>query len=166
MATALYPGTFDPITLGHVDLVERAARLFERVIVAVASNPGKRPMFTLEERVKLAQDSLAHVNGAVSVVGFGGLTVDYARDNGVDVILRGLRAVSDFEYEFQLAGMNRHLADKVETMFLTPSVKYTYVSSTLVREIAAYQGDITSFVPPNVEAELHRRFGRREESGE
>ncbi len=158
MAIAMYPGTFDPITLGHIDLVQRASRLFERVIVAVAANPGKRPMFKLDERVRLASESLAHLDN-VSVVGFGGLTVSYAQDNGVDVILRGLRAVSDFEYEFQLAGMNRHLADKVETMFLTPSEKYTYVSSTLVREIAAYQGDITSFVPDNVEAELRRRFG-------
>ncbi len=163
MATALYPGTFDPITLGHVDLVERAAKLFDKVVVAVASNPGKKPMFTLEERVELARDALAHID-RVDVVGFSGLTVDYARDHEVDVILRGLRAVSDFEFEFQLAGMNRHLAESVETMFLTPSVKYTYVSSTLVREIAAYQGDIASFVPPNVEAELYRRFGRREQT--
>lgn len=159
MAIALYPGTFDPITLGHVDLVKRASRLFERVIVAVAANPGKKPMFTLEERTALAEESLADLSN-VSVVGFSGLTVAYAKEHGVDVILRGLRAVSDFEYEFQLAGMNRHLADTVETMFLTPSEKYTYVSSTLVREIAAYQGEITSFVPSNVERALRRRFDK------
>lgn len=157
MATALYPGTFDPITLGHVDLVARASHLFERVILAIAHNPGKNPLFSLEERVRLAEESVSRFGNA-EVVGFTGLTVEYARKHGVDVILRGLRAVSDFEYEFQLAGMNRHLAPAVETMFLTPSEKFMFVSSTLVREIAAYQGDVSSFVPDNVDAELRKRF--------
>lgn len=157
MAVALYPGTFDPITLGHVDLVERASKLFDKVIVAVANNPGKRPLFSKEERVKLVRGALTHLDNA-QVVSFGGLTVDYAKSQGVDVILRGLRAVSDFEHEFQLAGMNRHLAPNVETMFLAPSEKYTYLSSTLVREIAAFNGDISSFVTPNVDQELKRRF--------
>ncbi|HYW93633.1 MAG TPA: pantetheine-phosphate adenylyltransferase [Gammaproteobacteria bacterium] len=156
MAKALYPGTFDPITLGHVDLVERASHLFERVLIAIAHNPGKNPLFSLEERVRLAREALSGVDNA-EVVGFNGLTVEYARKHGVDVILRGLRAVSDFEYEFQLAGMNRHLAPGVETMFLTPSEKYMFVSSTLVREIAAYHGDVSSFVPANVDTELKQR---------
>ncbi|MDY6942632.1 MAG: pantetheine-phosphate adenylyltransferase [Pseudomonadota bacterium] len=158
MAVALYPGTFDPITRGHVDLVERAARLFDRVIVAVATNPGKRPLFNVQERVTLMSGALGYIQN-VDVVSFNGLTVDYAKENGVDVILRGLRAVSDFEHEFQLAGMNRYLAPKVETLFLTPSEKYTYLSSTLVREIAAFNGDVSSFVPDNVAAELKKRFG-------
>lgn len=156
MAKALYPGTFDPITLGHVDLVERASHLFERVLIAIAHNPGKNPLFTLDERVRLAREAIATIDN-VEVVGFDGLTVEYARKHEVDVILRGLRAVSDFEYEFQLAGMNRHLAPGVETMFLTPSEKYMFVSSTLVREIAAYHGDVSSFVPSNVDAELKKR---------
>ena len=158
MALALYPGTFDPITRGHVDLAERAARLFERLILAVADNPGKKPLFSKEERVAMSCGALAHLRN-VEVVSFSGLTVDYAREQGVDVILRGLRAVSDFEHEFQLAGMNRHLAPTVETMFLAPSEHYTYLSSTLVREIAAFQGDVSSFVTPNVATELHKRFG-------
>ncbi|HYW04217.1 MAG TPA: pantetheine-phosphate adenylyltransferase [Gammaproteobacteria bacterium] len=156
MAKALYPGTFDPITLGHVDLVERASHLFEQVLIAIAHNPGKNPLFSLDDRVRLAREALSGIGNA-EVVGFDGLTVEYARKHGVDVILRGLRAVSDFEYEFQLAGMNRHLAPGVETMFLTPSEKYMFVSSTLVREIAAYRGDVSSFVPANVDAELKQR---------
>jgi len=158
MAVALYPGTFDPITRGHIDLVERAARLFEKVILAVAHNPGKKPLFSMEERVALGRGALAHVAN-VEVVSFTGLTVDYAKEHKIDVILRGLRAVSDFEHEFQLAGMNRHLAPRVETLFLAPSEKYTYLSSTLVREIAAFNGDISSFVTANVAAELKRMFG-------
>jgi pantetheine-phosphate adenylyltransferase len=141
-----------------VDLAERAARLFDRLIVAVADNPGKKPLFNKEERVALSCGAVAHLSN-VEVVSYTGLTVDYARDHGVDVILRGLRAVSDFEHEFQLAGMNRHLAPMVETMFLAPSEHYTYLSSTLVREIAAFNGDVSSFVPPNVVIELRKRFG-------
>jgi len=154
--SAMYPGTFDPITLGHTDLVRRACRLFDRVVVAVAANPGKQPMFSLEERVELARDALADIDNA-EVSGYEGLTIDFALDNGLAVIVRGLRAISDFEYEFQLANMNRHLTDDVETAFLTPTETYTYISSSLVREIAKLGGDISEFVPPNVRDVLMER---------
>lgn len=154
--SAMYPGTFDPITLGHEDLVRRACRLFDRVVVAIAANPGKEPMFTLEERVQLASDALHGIDN-VEVTGYDGLTVDFARDNDLAVIVRGLRAISDFEYEFQLANMNRHLTDEVETAFLTPTEKYTYISSSLVREVAKLGGDISEFVPPNVKKALMER---------
>lgn len=156
--SAMYPGTFDPITLGHEDLVRRASRLFDRVVVAIAANPGKEPMFTLEERVALAEEALSEISN-VEVTGYSGLTVDFARDHDLQVIVRGLRAISDFEYEFQLANMNRHLTDEVETAFLTPTEKYTYISSSLVREIAKLGGDITEFVPPNVKNALMKRVG-------
>lgn len=155
--SAMYPGTFDPITLGHEDLVRRACRLFDRVVVAIAANPGKEPMFTLEERVALAEEALSSI-GNVEVTGYEGLTVDFARDHDLQVIVRGLRAISDFEYEFQLANMNRHLTDEVETAFLTPTEKYTYISSSLVREIAKLGGDISEFVPPNVNDALMKRL--------
>lgn len=157
--SAMYPGTFDPITLGHEDLVRRAARLFDRVVVAIAANPGKKPMFTLDERVGLARSVLADLEG-VEVTGYEGLTVDFARAHDLQVIVRGLRAISDFEYEFQLANMNRHLTDEVETAFLTPTEKYTYISSSLVREIASMGGDITEFVSPAVKKALLERCGR------
>ena len=157
---AMYPGTFDPITLGHEDLVRRAARLFDKVVVAVAANPGKEPMFSLDERVALARTVLGDFD-RVEVTGYGGLTVNFAREHGLTVIVRGLRAISDFEYEFQLANMNRHLTDEVETAFLTPTETYTYISSSLVREIASLGGDITEFVSPKVKAALLRRCGRR-----
>lgn len=153
---AMYPGTFDPITLGHEDLVRRACRLFDRVVVAIAANPGKEPMFTLDERVELAQAALSGV-GNVEVTGYLGLTVDFAREHDLTVIVRGLRAISDFEYEFQLANMNRHLTDEVETAFLTPTETYTYISSSLVREIAKLGGDISEFVSPNVRKALLER---------
>jgi len=154
---ALYPGTFDPITNGHHDLVRRAARLFDKVVVAIAANPGKAPAFSLEQRVAMARAVLTDVPN-VEVTGFAVLTVDFARQHGIQVILRGLRAVSDFEFEFQLATMNRHLgAGEVETMFLTPAEQYTFVSSSLVREIAALGGDVSSFVHPTVLAELQKR---------
>lgn len=156
--SAMYPGTFDPITLGHEDLVRRASRLFDRVVVAVAANPGKEPMFSLEERVALAKEALSGIDN-VEVTGYEGLTVEFARENDLEVIVRGLRAISDFEYEFQLANMNRHLTDEVETAFLTPTEKYTYISSSLVREIAKLGGDITEFVPPNVKKALLKRCG-------
>jgi len=156
--SAMYPGTFDPITLGHEDLVRRAARLFDKVVVAIAANPGKEPMFSLEERVGLAETSLADIAN-VEVRGYEGLTVDFARDNGLKVILRGLRAVSDFEYEFQLANMNRHLASDVETAFLTPTETYNFISSSLVREICVLGGDISEFVSPAVYEALSRRTG-------
>jgi pantetheine-phosphate adenylyltransferase len=152
----MYPGTFDPITLGHEDLVRRASNLFERVVVAIAANPSKEPMFSLEERVDLARSSLVDVDNA-EVSGYDGLTVDFARDNDLHVILRGLRAVSDFEYEFQLANMNRHLADDVETAFLTPNENYNFISSSLVREICSMGGDISEFVSPIVNDALVRR---------
>lgn len=154
---ALYPGTFDPITNGHHDIIRRAAKLFDSVVVAVAASPSKTPAFPVEERVamaKLVLDGLPNV----SVEGFTGLTVEYAREHGIAVVLRGLRAVSDFEFEFQLAGMNRHLAPEVETMFLTPAEQFSYISSSLVREIVALGGDVSPFVHPAVEAELKKRL--------
>lgn len=154
--SAMYPGTFDPITLGHEDLVRRAARLFDKVVVAIAANPGKEPMFSLEERVALASSALGDI-GNVEVTGYSGLTVDFAVQNGLQAILRGLRAVSDFEYEFQLATMNRHLTDDVETVFLTPTEKYTFISSSLVREISSMGGDISEFVSPRVLSALQAR---------
>ena len=149
MAVAIYPGTFDPITNGHTDLIHRASILFDKVIVAVAASAGKGPRFTLDERVDLAQRVLADVEN-VEITSFNTLLVDFTRDCGADVILRGLRAVSDFEYEFQLAGMNRRLAPNVETMFLTPAEQFSYISSSLVREIAALGGDVSEFVHPIV----------------
>ncbi len=158
--SAMYPGTFDPITLGHEDLVRRASGLYERVVVAVAANTGtKAPMFTFGERVELAKGALSDLDN-IEVMGYEGLTVDFARDNGLAVIMRGLRAVSDFEYEFQLANMNRHLTSEVETVFLTPSDKYTFISSTLVREVASLGGDVTEFVSPIVKQALLERCGR------
>ncbi|HHO67630.1 MAG TPA: pantetheine-phosphate adenylyltransferase [Gammaproteobacteria bacterium] len=155
--TAIYPGTFDPITLGHSDLVTRAARLFERVIVAVAGSTAKQTVFSLDERLHMARATLAEHPG-VEVCSFDGLLVEFARARGATVILRGLRAVSDFEYEFQLAGMNRKLAADIETMFLTPAEQYTYISSSLVREIAALGGDVAPFVHDVVMAELRNKL--------
>ena len=157
---AMYPGTFDPITLGHEDLVRRAAELFDRVVVAIADNPGsKAPMFTTEERVAMASNALADIAN-VEVCGYAGLTVDFARERGLRVIIRGLRAVSDFEYEFQLANMNRHLTDEVETAFLTPTEKYMFISSSLVKEVAELGGDVGEFVSPKVKLALLERCGR------
>ena len=157
---AMYPGTFDPITLGHEDLVRRAATLFDRVVVAIADNPGsKAPLFTTDERVEMAQNALEEIDN-VEVTGYAGLTVDFARDHDLRVIIRGLRAVSDFEYEFQLANMNRHLTDEVETAFLTPTEKYMFISSSLVREVAQLGGDVSEFVSPRVKAALLSKFGR------
>jgi pantetheine-phosphate adenylyltransferase len=158
MKTAVYPGTFDPITNGHSDIIARASVLFDRVVVAVAGNPGKRPVFGLEERVTLARRVLADLEN-VEVIEFDTLLVDFAREIGANVILRGLRAVSDFVYEFQLAGMNRRLAPDLETMFLTPAEQYTYISSSLVREISALGGDVQDFVHPAVAAALQEKAG-------
>ncbi len=146
---AMYPGTFDPITNGHVDLARRAAKLFDRVVVAVAASPHKIPMFSLEERISLARQALGDAPN-ITVDGYAGLTVDYVREHGLKAIIRGLRAVSDFEYEFALAAMNRHLRTDVETIFLTPAEEYTFISSTFVREISGLGGDISPFVPPVV----------------
>jgi pantetheine-phosphate adenylyltransferase len=157
--SAMYPGTFDPITLGHEDLVRRASRLFDRVVVAIAANPGKEPMFSLDERVALARSVLENFE-RVEVTGYDGLTVNFAKENGLRVIVRGLRAISDFEYEFQLANMNRHLTDEVETAFLTPTETYTYISSSLVREIASLGGNVSEFVSPAIKKALLERCGR------
>ncbi|MEY2854061.1 MAG: hypothetical protein RL030_1193, partial [Pseudomonadota bacterium] len=153
---AIYPGTFDPITNGHKDLVRRAAGIFDQVLVAIASNPGKTPMFTLEERTGLAQRVLADIPN-VTVEGYTGLTVDFARQRGMNVVVRGLRAVSDFEFEFQLANMTRHLERNIETVFLTPQEQFTFISSTLIREIAVYGGNVSEFVDPLVAAELRKK---------
>jgi len=153
---AIYPGTFDPITNGHKDLVRRAASIFDTVLVAVASNPGKTPMFSLEERVDLSRRVLADIPN-VEVTGYNGLTVDLMRQRGIKVVVRGLRAVSDFEFEFQLANMQRHLLRDIETVFLTPQEQFTFISSTLIREIATYGGDATEFVDPLVAAELRKK---------
>jgi len=153
---AMYPGTFDPMTLGHEDLVRRAAALFSKVVVAVAANPGKTPMFSLDERVSLARSVLQQYDN-VEVVGYEGLTIEFALHNELQVIVRGLRAISDFEYEFQLANMNRHLTDDVETAFLTPTEEYTFISSSMVREICMLGGDISEFVSPVVRDALVAR---------
>jgi pantetheine-phosphate adenylyltransferase len=156
---AVYPGTFDPITNGHVDLVGRAAPLFERIVVGIAESPGKSPAFSMSERVDLAKIALAGFAN-VDVLGFDSLLAHFVRDLGAGVLLRGLRAVSDFEYEFQLASMNRHLIPAVETLFLTPSEQYSFISSSLVREIGRLGGDVTGFVHPAVQAALHSRWKR------
>ena len=146
---AVYPGTFDPVTNGHEDLIQRAARLFDEVVVGVAHSQAKRPFFSLEERVGLASEVLEPYKN-VTVLGFTGLLSEFVREQRATVIMRGLRAVSDFEYEFQLAGMNRRLAPGVETLFLTPSDKYLFLSATIVREIAVLGGDVSKFVHPSV----------------
>jgi pantetheine-phosphate adenylyltransferase len=154
--TAVYPGTFDPITNGHQDLVRRAAGIFDKVIVAIAANTSKTPMFQLDKRVELARRVLQEITN-VEVQGYAGLTVDFARQYQGAVIVRGLRAVSDFEFEFQLANMSRHLDRNFETVFLTPQEQFTFISSTLVREIAVLGGDVRQFVHPIVEAELKKQ---------
>ncbi|WP_395792373.1 pantetheine-phosphate adenylyltransferase [Aquimonas sp.] len=157
--TAVYPGTFDPITNGHIDLVARAAPLFERIVVGVAESPNKGPGFPLEERIELARLTLADIPN-VEVTGFDSLLANFVRSVGGGVLLRGLRAVSDFEYEFQMASMNRHLIPEVETLFLTPAEQYSFISSSLVREIARLGGDVSGFVHPAVDAALKRRWKR------
>jgi len=153
MLTVVYPGTFDPFTRGHEDLVRRATKVFDRVVVGVADSESKRPMFTAEERIAMAREVLA-AYPAVRVAGFSGLLMDFVSSVGASVILRGLRAASDFEYEFQMAGMNRNLYPEVETLFLTPSEQYLFMSATIVREIARFGGDVSKFVHPVVEARL------------
>ena len=153
---AVYPGTFDPLTRGHEDLVRRAAMLFDRVIVAVAASPAKKPIFTLDERVSIAQDVLSSFPN-VSVKGFNCLLMHFLSEQNSRVILRGLRAVSDFEYEFQMAGMNRKLFPGVETVFMTPSEEHMFISATMVREIARLGGDVSKFVHPSVLKRLHEK---------
>lgn len=154
---AVYPGTFDPITRGHEDLVRRAAGIFDRVVLAIAASPSKAPMFTIDERVELARAVLADIPN-VEVVGYKGLTVEFAASNGIGVIVRGLRAVADFEFEFQLANMGRHLNPDIETVYLTPKEQYTFISSSMVREIATLGGNVTEFVHPLVKAAFARRL--------
>ena len=164
---AVYPGTFDPITNGHHDLVRRASSIFERVVVAIAANPNKAPMFPLEMRVDMARRVL-HDLSNVEVMGYTGLTVEFAKANGLQVVVRGLRAVSDFEFEFQLANMSRHLSRDIESVFLTPQEQFTFISSTLVREIATLGGDVSEFVHPLVAEELRKRaplFARKPTPG-
>ena len=157
MNKVIYPGTFDPVTNGHVDLIERASKLFEQVVVAVEESPKKKPMLDLETRVELTR-IITEPMGNVTVIGFTGLLTELLPKQGANIILRGLRAVSDFEYEFQLAKMNRVLAPEVESMFLTPAEKHSFISSTLVREIASLGGDVSQFVHPLVVQELNRHL--------
>ncbi|MEY3936192.1 MAG: hypothetical protein RLZZ202_394, partial [Pseudomonadota bacterium] len=156
MTVAVYPGTFDPFTRGHEDLVRRASSIFTKLIVGVADSKNKRPIFTLEERIEIAKEVLSHYPN-VEIAGFSGLLKDFAREHSARVIVRGLRAVSDFEYEFQMAGMNRYLLPDVETLFLTPSDQYQFISGTFVREIALMGGDVSKFVFPSVEKWLHKK---------
>jgi pantetheine-phosphate adenylyltransferase len=156
MTKAIYPGTFDPLTRGHEDLVRRAAALFDEIVLAVADSRAKRTYFTLDERVEMAREVLGDLKN-VKVVGFSGLLIDFVRQHGGRVVLRGLRAVSDFEYEFQLAGMNRSLYPEFETLFLTPSEQHMFISATLVREIALLGGDVSKFVDPRVQARLRAK---------
>ena len=154
---ALYPGTFDPITRGHADLIARCSRLFDRVVVAVAANPAKAPLLTLDDRVALAREVLADLSNT-SVTGYDALTVDFARQQNLNVIVRGLRTASDFEYEFQLSTMNQRLNPDVETILMTPAAEYSAISATLVREIAAHGGDVSAFVHPSVVKRLQQAF--------
>ena len=154
---AVYPGTFDPVTHGHTDLVARASRVFETVVVAIAESPHKAPLFSLEERIAMAERALAGLDN-VEVVGFDNLLMDFVKSIGAGIIVRGLRAVSDFEYEFQLASMNRHLEEHVETLFMTPDEDYSFISSSLVKEIARLGGNVSEVVGPEVEAELRAKY--------
>ena len=154
---AIYPGTFDPITRGHEDLVRRAASLFDQLILAIAESPSKRPLFDLAERVELAQEVLGDIKN-VKIIGFNTLLMNFVHEQGAKVIVRGLRAVSDFEYEFQMAGMNRSQYPEVETVFLTPGEQHMFISATMVREIARLGGDVSKFVQPCVEKRLRAKF--------
>ena len=162
MITAIYPGTFDPLTRGHEDLVRRAASLFDRVVVGVAYSRNKKPFFSVDERVEIAREVLGHYPN-VKVASFAGLLKDFVREQEGRVIVRGLRAVSDFEYEFQMAGMNRHLLPEVETLFMTPSDQYQFISGTIVREIAELGGDVSKFVFPSVDRWLQAKAKERRE---
>ena len=157
MKTIVYPGTFDPITNGHIDLIERASKLFDKIIVAIASNQKKSPLFDIDERISLAGECLQHLPN-VEIKGFDYLLVNFVKDCEADAVMRGLRAVSDFEYEFQLANMNRALSPDIESIFLTPAEKFSYISSSLVREISSLKGDVSKFVPANVGDALIKKF--------
>ena len=159
MRHCLYPGTFDPFTNGHLDVLTRAAKLFDRVTVAVAHNAGKGPLFTPEQRADMVRGCTPHLKN-VTVTSFGGLLVDFAKDQKADALIRGLRALSDFEFEFQMALMNRHLNPEIETLFVMPAEKFSYTSSTLVKQVARYGGDVAHFVPANVAAALKLAFAK------
>jgi len=157
MKTIVYPGTFDPITNGHIDLVERASKLFDKIIIGIASSERKSPLFTIDERIELARECLQHIPN-VEIHGFDILLVNFVRNCNADAVMRGLRAVSDFEYEFQLANMNRAISPDIESLFLTPAERFSYISSSLVREISSLQGDVSQFVPVNVAQALNKKF--------
>ena len=155
---AIYPGTFDPMTKGHVDLIERACKLFDEIVIAIAASEAKNPLFTLDERIHIAE-KIFEGNNKVKVVGFSGLLVDLAKDNNAKILIRGLRVVADFEYEFQLANMNRAMMPELESVFLTPKEQYSYISSSLVKEICKMGGDVSEFVDPISLSELKRKYG-------
>ena len=155
---AIYPGTFDPMTKGHVDLIERACKLFYEIVIAIAASEAKNPLFTLDERIQIAE-KIFESNDKVKVVGFSGLLVDLAKDNDAKILIRGLRVVADFEYEFQLANMNRAMMPELESVFLTPKEQYSYISSSLVKEICKMGGDVSEFVDPISLSELKRKYG-------
>ena len=155
---AIYPGTFDPMTKGHVDLIERACKLFDELVIAIAASEAKNPLFTLDERIQIAE-KIFESNDKVKVVGFSGLLVDLAKDNEAKILIRGLRVVADFEYEFQLANMNRAMMPELESVFLTPKEQYSYISSSLVKEICKMGGDVSEFVDPISLSELKRKYG-------
>ena len=155
---AIYPGTFDPMTKGHVDLIERACKLFDEIVIAIAASEAKNPLFTLDERIQIAE-KIFESNDKVIVVGFSGLLVDLAKDNDAKILIRGLRVVADFEYEFQLANMNRAMMPELESVFLTPKEQYSYISSSLVKEICKMGGDVSEFVDPISLSELKRKYG-------
>ena len=158
--TALYPGTFDPLTNGHADLIKRAAKMFDVVLLAIANNPSKKPCFSLEERVELAEQVLSEYKN-VKVIGFSGLLVDLAKQQNAQVLIRGIRAVSDFDYEFQLANMNRRLSPELESVFLTPAEENSFISSTLVKEVALHDGDISQFVHPEVKTAITKAIANK-----
>lgn len=160
MKKAIYPGSFDPVTLGHIDVIERASRLFDHLIIGVLNNSAKTPLFSVEERVKMLREVTKHLPN-VEVKSFDGLTVDFTRACGANGLVRGLRAVTDFEYELQIAQLNRVIAPEIDTVFLTTNLKYAYLSSSSVKEVAAYGGDISSFVTPFVEEEVHKKLNAR-----
>lgn len=157
---AMYPGTFDPITNGHIDLIRRASGMFDEIVVAIADNPKKKPLFTQSERVAMASEILSDLNN-VKVLGYDNLTIHFAKEQNLNVIVRGIRAVSDYEFEFQLASMNRQLDENIETLFMTPADEYSYLSSSMVREIAAYGGDVSQFVHEKVAMAIKERFTER-----
>ncbi len=159
MVKAIYPGTFDPITNGHIDLVERSAAMFDHIVLAIATSSRKQPLFDLAQRVKLAQEALAHIPN-VTVEGFSGLLADYAKTHQARVLIRGVRAVADFEYEYQLASVNRRLNPELESVLLTPGNDHAHISSTIVRDVAAHYGDVSAFVPENVKQALEAKFNK------